>query len=98
MSNSSKDWPFESAENTAVICSRAVLEKARPVLFVCHDHDDHGWQFLDGLPPDAENAAVVGLAEIVRIDPSLKQIARIPAGARASRKSEADPWIIEYLS
>jgi hypothetical protein len=98
MSDSSKDWPFQLAENTAVICSRTILEEAHPVLFVSHDRDDHGWQFLDGSTPDVDNAAVVGLAEIVRIDPSLRQIAHIPAGARASRKSEADPWIIEYLS
>ena len=86
------DWPFEDPPNMAVITTVNVLEHGHPVLLVTHDEDDGGWQFLCGKTNDTEDGRVMGLREIVRRDPSLKQLADLPLGWRAWRSSADEPW------
>jgi hypothetical protein len=85
------DWPFDQAPNVAAITVRAVLEGA-PILHVSHDKDDHGWQFLDGREVDVEEARVVGMGEVLKLDPSLIEIADLPPGWIAWRESPSGPW------
>jgi len=59
---------------------------------VSHDADDDGWQFLDGKPVDVANAALVGLGEIVRRDPSVLEVADVPPGWSATRATKTSPW------
>jgi hypothetical protein len=43
-----EDWPFDEPQNLAVISTRQVMEGEAPILFVSHDEEDEGWQFLTG--------------------------------------------------
>jgi hypothetical protein len=47
-------WLFDQTPTTATIVSKSIIEDEHPILFVTHDEDDHGWQFLDGSDPPSE--------------------------------------------
>lgn len=87
-----RGWPFADPENTAVFTTRQVVERGLPILWVWHDADDGAWQFLCGTTSDDEDLLVVGLAEIVRIDPSVASVADLPLGWKAWRPSPGDSW------
>src|SRR5262245_12378484 len=86
------NWPFDQPPNCAVVSLRSIVFDGRPILFVSHDEDDHGWQFLDGGEPDVANAAVVALSEIVDLDPSVLAVADLQPGWHAWRKSSDNVW------
>ena len=92
MAKHEADWPFDQPRDCAVITLRSIVFGGAPILLVTHDAEDHGWQFLDGSDPETNNAAVVGLGEMVRLDPSLLQLADLPPGWRAWRSSPSSPW------
>jgi hypothetical protein len=94
MSDPDADWPFDQAPNVAALTVRAILEGA-PILYVSHDADDDGWQFLDGQPVDIDDGRVIGMRQALVLDPSLRSIADLPPGWIAWRKSRADPWVRE---
>jgi hypothetical protein len=85
------DWPFDQGPRVAAITVRAVLEGA-PILHVAHDEDDHGWQFLDGRAVEERDARLIAMAEALRRDPSLREVADLPPGWIAWRESPAHPW------
>jgi hypothetical protein len=89
---SSVSWPFDQPRDCAVVTMRPIAFDGAPILHVSHDLDDHGWQFLGSGDPDIEQAAVVGLGEIVRLDPSVLEIADLPPGWHAWRESQSSPW------
>ena len=64
--------------------ARSILE-ALAILYVCHDEEDDGWQFLDGRPVDMPDAALVAIAEIVGVDRTVLEVADLPPGWRAMR-------------
>src|SRR5688572_16898990 len=86
------DWPFDQPRNRAVFSLRTIVFDGAPILFVSHDIEDHGWQFLDGRPLDMANAALVGLEEMVRHDPTVLELADMPPGWQATRESPSSPW------
>jgi hypothetical protein len=86
------DWPFDQPRNCAVLTLRPIVFGGAPILRVSHDADDHGWQFLGSGDADVAEAAVVGLAEVVRLDPSVLDVADLPPGWRAWRDSKSSPW------
>jgi len=88
------DWPFDQSPRTAAMTVRAVIEGA-PILRVSHDEDDDGWQFLDGAPVEMEHAAVIGMAEALRLDPGLRELADLAPGWIARRSNPSEPWIRE---
>jgi hypothetical protein len=59
---------------------------------VCHDGDDGGWQFLTGQDVRMEDALLVALEEVVKLDPSVGQLADLPVGWKASRERVGAPW------
>ncbi len=85
-------WPFDQPPNCAVFTLRRIAEGFDPILFVSHDLDDHGWQFLglDGGP--FQEAAVIGLAHILELDPGIRCLADMPPGWCAWRQSWAGAW------
>ena len=62
------------------------------VLYVTHDADDGCWQFLCGGEHTTEDAVVVGMGEIVRIDPSVNDLFEMPEGLGANREEVNGEW------
>ena len=92
MSQLSNGWAFGPPPNLAVITVRQVVEGSLPILYVSHDADDGGWQFLTGLALEAGDVKVVSLAYIVKLDPSIAILAALPKGHMATRASVDDSW------
>lgn len=88
-------WPFDQPRNCAAITIRSIVFDGAPILHVTHDEDDHGWQFLGWEDADVSQGAVVRLEEIVKLDPSVLEVADLPPGWRAWRKSKSSPWTRE---
>src|SRR4051812_5693659 len=89
---SEPEWPFDQPPNCLAFSLRSIVFDGQPILYVTHDEDDHGWQFLDGKTPDMANAAVVSLSNIVKLDPSVLAVADLPPGWRAWRDSADADW------
>ena len=85
-------WQFTDPENVAVITLRQIVREGRPILHVTHDRDDGGWQFLGAGDANPNDAMVVALREIVRLDPSVQQLADLPPGWRAWRTTPQETW------
>ncbi len=84
-------WPFDDAENTAVITLTRIMNGSQPILYVVHD-EDGDWQFLDGGDVSEEDAATVSLKNIANHDPSVKLLADLPAGWAAERDAVGKEW------
>jgi hypothetical protein len=86
------NWAFTDPKNLAVITLRQILDRERPILYVSHDADDKGWQFLTGDTLTPDDARVVGLGTIAKLDPSVFELADLPLGWKAWRLTVNDPW------
>jgi hypothetical protein len=91
-------WPFDQTPDCAVITLRAIAFEGAAILHVTYDADDCGWQFLGAGAPDTGQATVLALSEIVRLDPTVLEIADLPPGWRAWRESKSAPWQREEQS
>lgn len=85
-------WPFDQPENCAVFTTTHVLKEGRDIVRVFHDADDHGWQFHCAGDVEMKDAMLVSLAEMVRHDPSITEVADLPPGWQAWRKGKGDAW------
>ena len=85
-------WPFADPKNVAVITLKSIVKGGKPILHVTHDADDGAWQFLDGSTVSEENASIVCLETITRIDPSVMELADLPLGWYAYRLTASEPW------
>ena len=86
------DWPFEASPKTAVLTTRDILEGTKPILYVTHDADDGGWQFLPGGAVNPDEARVVGLGGMCDRDSTLRELADLPEGWQAWRERLGSPW------
>jgi hypothetical protein len=87
------DWPFDQPRNCAVVTLRRIAFDDAPILYVSHDADDHGWQFLDGKQMDMSDAVLVTLEGMVSRDPSVLALSDMPPGWHAQRQSASDRWL-----
>jgi hypothetical protein len=71
---------------------RQILEGSEPILFVSHDADDHGWQFIGSSDASDADSRVVSLETIVKHDPTVLEVADLPPGWRAIRAKIGDSW------
>ena len=85
-------WPFDQPPDCAVITLRSIVFGGKPILHITHDEDDHGWQFLGSEDAHEGDPAVVGLGEIAKLDPSVLEVADIPPGWHAWRRSKSSTW------
>jgi len=90
-----ENWPFDQPQNCAVITLRQIVENGQPILYVSHDLDDHGWQFLTLDEAKEEDARMVLFKNIIKLDTSIYELAHMPPGFHAYRKSITDKWVIE---
>ncbi len=86
------DWPFSDPENLAVVTLKRIIRGESPILRVTHDEDDGGWQFLDGGEVAVEEASLVSLRQMARLDPSILELADLPLGWVAERAGPGEPW------
>ncbi len=87
-----EEWPFDEEYNLAVITTRQITQERQPILYVTHDEDDGGWQFHDGGTPGMEDAQIVSLHFITKIDPAVKELADLPLGWTAWRTEKGAVW------
>jgi hypothetical protein len=85
-------WPFDQPRNCATMTMRQVLDGSEPILLVSHDEDDHAWQFIGTSDASLADAKLVGLEEIVRLDPTVLEVADLPPGWQAIREFVGGPW------
>ena len=88
---------FSENDQIMVITTKSILYGYKPVLYVSHDDDDGIWQFLDGEDVCEENAYIVSLSEILKIDDSLNSLYDLPRGYIAYRQAKGDKWKRENL-
>ena len=86
------DWPFVDPPNVAVFTVRQIIDDGMPILRVCHDEEDGAWQFLSGEQITMADALLVCLKNVVSRDPSIAELADLPYGWIATRRSCDDPW------
>ena len=87
------EYKFIDAPNTACFTCSHVLNENADVLFVSHDSDDNGWQFLCGAEEHQTNdAKIVGLGEIVALHPELNYLFEMPVDICAVRTDSSSEW------
>ncbi|MCX6894975.1 MAG: hypothetical protein NTZ16_05620 [Verrucomicrobia bacterium] len=92
MNDNAQNWPFEDPKNLAVFSTRQIVFGGHPIVRVTHDNDDGSWQFLEAETPSESDAVIVGLGEIVKLDPSVKELSNLPIGWQARRSNKTDAW------
>jgi hypothetical protein len=83
--NSTEYSPFDQPRNCATLTMRQVLDGSELILLVSHDADDHGWQFIGTTDASVEDGRVVCLEHMVRLDPTILEVADLPPGWHAVR-------------
>jgi hypothetical protein len=86
------NWPFPDPENLAVFTLKRITRGESPILMVVHDEDDGSWQFLDGGEVAHEDATLVSLRSITRLDPTVLELADLPLGWVARRPGPGESW------
>jgi hypothetical protein len=76
-----------------VVTSKHVAERTRPILLICHYSGSDGWAFLTGEAFSAEEGQLVLLKNIVELDTTVEQVADLPRGWSAKRKTVGGEWI-----
>ena len=91
------DKKFNESYNTAVFTTKFVLYDKKDITVVYHFKEDGAWQFSsDDQFGDIEGVAkVVGLGELVEMDNTILDVADLPGGFFAQRKSKQDKWVIK---
>lgn len=89
-----KPLVFDEEPLLGVITTARVLD-GTPILMVSHDEDDGGWQFLCGTTNEPQEGRIVALKEIVRMDPTVQEVADLPLGWIAFRKAVGEKWTRE---
>lgn len=87
------DFKFYEERNLGVYTTRQAFE-GQPILYVYHN-EDGDWQFHTSLHPDTDDAKLVSLEEITKLDPSVNDIYHLQYGWRAWRKNVNTDWEYE---
>ncbi|MBQ5560303.1 MAG: hypothetical protein IIT46_11115 [Lachnospiraceae bacterium] len=88
---------FKEQGNTMVITTKDILSGLKPILLVSHDFEDGMWEFLDSEKLDENEACIVSLDEIIKLDDSLRVLHDLPLGWIAYRNSINDLWNKECI-
>ncbi len=97
-SNHTDTWPFDQPRNCATFTMRQILDGSESILLVSHDEDDHGWQFIGTSDASMDDAKLVCLEEIVRLDPTVLEVADLPPGWQAVRDEVGGEWTRRKLT
>lgn len=88
------NWFYPDPPQTKVLTVGSVL-KGEPILLV--EHKESGdWHFCDAERVfTRDDLVMVPLERILELDPSVQELAELPAGWRAWRESKEDAWECE---
>lgn len=87
------NFKFYEERNLGVYTTKQVLE-GDPILFVYHN-EDGDWQFHTSAESNLADARLIGLEEILQLDPSINDLFDLGYGQSAWRKSKYDNWTYE---
>jgi len=87
------DFKFYEERNLGVYTTKQALE-GEPILYVYHN-EDSAWQFHTSLEPDMNDAKLVCLEEITKLDPTINEIYHLQYGWRAWRSNRDAEWQYE---
>ena len=83
---------FSEPPDTAVFATKYVLKKEKPILHVAK-FEDGFFQFSSGeIGLEDDELMIVSLEEVIRIDPTVQEIADLQPGFYAERKEAKSPW------
>lgn len=85
------DFWFYESKQLGVFATKQVLEGAL-INYVIHD-EEGDWFFMEDEDADSEDLQIIGLEELVKIDPSINSIYYLQYGWEASRKNKEDSWM-----
>ncbi len=90
---------FRDKPNTAVFTTKFVMNESKLITYVAHDQEDGAWQFLsdDEILNMQESAMLVSLAQILKVDNTLYDLADLPLGYCATRNALNEKWVIEKI-
>lgn len=88
-------WNFPDPPHTGVYTTKPVMSRQEPILYVSHDSEDGGWQFIGTSDAKIESAALVCFHHIVDNDSSIKELFDLPLGWCAWRDAVSDNWTRE---
>lgn len=86
-------YSFLEDKNTMVITTKNIISHISDIVLVSHDEDDGTWEFLDGEEVKEEDAAIISLYEIVKLDNSINELCELPLGWIAYRDSKNGKWV-----
>ena len=88
----SDNWPFDQPRDCATVTSAEVMQSGELITHVYHDEADHGWQFHPANGTTTADMMLVALEELVKIDPSILEVATLPPGWMAIRSACDGAW------
>jgi hypothetical protein len=68
------------------------MDGSEPILLVSHDGEDHGWQFIGRSDVSMADAMLVALEAVVKVDPTVLEVADLEPGSQALREVVGGPW------
>lgn len=86
-------WKSLNPEKVSVFAVEEVLSGKSPVLYVCHEVSDGMWHFSGAGEVTGETLRLVYLADVVKLDASLDELADLPLGWFAERETREAPWV-----
>ena len=88
---------FPISGGTVVCTTSYVMRNGSPILMVSHDADGEGrtgWQFHAGNDDyEPEVLMLVTLDEVLRLDPSITEVADLAPNWEARRRTKGGPWV-----
>ncbi len=87
------DFKFYEEKNLGVYTSKQALN-GDPVLYVYHKNDGD-WQFHTCLEPNLDDARLVCLSEMTKLDPTINDLYHLQFGWWAWRDTREDEWQYE---
>lgn len=84
------DFKFYESRNLGVYTTKQAFE-GDPILYVYHNSNGD-WQFHTSLEPSLDDAKLVCLEHLTKLDPSINEIYHLDYGWRAWRSSKEADW------
>ena len=87
---------FPDSLNTAVFTTKFVVHDRKEITYISHDFEDGAWEFYsdDNFDNYEDIVLILSLDEIIQLDISVLEVADLPLGFVATRRSKADDWTI----